>query len=124
MLDNGPTRFSPETRRPIGLTAASRYADGVLRIKSVTPLARYRLRLALTDGSVVERDLQDLLVGPAFAGIRADPGVFAQARIERGTVVWPDGADLCPDVLIWGAMPPEEGACVQPEADLRPMLPR
>jgi hypothetical protein len=23
-------------------------------------------------------------------------------------VVWPNGADLCPDVLIWGGPPPQE----------------
>jgi hypothetical protein len=96
--------------------------DGVLRIKNVAPIAPYRLRLTLTDGSVVECDLQDLLVGPAFAGIRTDPDVFAQARVEHGTVVWPDSVDVCPDVLIWGAMPPEDGSSARPEADLRPAL--
>jgi hypothetical protein len=96
----------------------------VLRINSVTPLAPYRLRVTLTDGSIVERDLQNLLVGPVFAAIRSNPGVFARARVEHGTVVWPDGADLCPDVLIWGAMPPEEGSSVRPASDLRPVPPR
>jgi hypothetical protein len=124
MLEVGPNRFSPQAHRASGLTNAKRYAVCVLRIKSVTPLARYRLRLTLTDGSVVERDLQDLLAGPAFAEIRANAGLFAQARVEHGTVVWPDGADLCPDVPIWGAMPPEESAGVRPEAELRLAPPR
>jgi hypothetical protein len=28
-------------------------------------------------------------------------------RVEGGTVVRLNGADLCPDVLIWGGPPPE-----------------
>jgi len=24
--------------------------------------------------------------------------------------VWPNGADLCPDVLIWGGLPPKSSA--------------
>lgn len=30
--------------------------------------------------------------------------------VERGTLVWPNGADLCPDVLIWSGVPPTETA--------------
>jgi len=48
-------------------------------------------------------------MGPVFEGIRSDPRLFAQVRAEGGTVVWPNGADLCPDFLIWGGAPPEEG---------------
>jgi Protein of unknown function (DUF2442) len=64
--------------------------------------------LTLSDGSIIERDVSCLLIGPVFARIREDPAFFAaQARTEEGTVVWPNGADLCPDVLIWGGPPPE-----------------
>jgi hypothetical protein len=81
----------------------------VLRIREAEPLEGFKLRLTLTDGSVIERDVSRLLVGPVFEPIRKDPAVFAKARVEGGTVVWPNGADLCPDVLIWGGAPPEEG---------------
>ncbi len=80
-----------------------------LRIREVKPLEGLRLELGLTDGSVIERDVSRLLVGPVFEKIRKDPALFAQVRVEGGTVVWPNGADLCPDVLIWGGAPPEEG---------------
>jgi hypothetical protein len=70
---------------------------------------RFKLRLTLTDGSVIERDVARLLVGPVFDPIREDPAVFAKVRADEGTVVWPNGADLCPDVLIWGGASPEEG---------------
>jgi len=81
----------------------------LLRIRKVQPLEDFKLRLTLTDGSVVEREISSLLVGPIFETIRSDPASFAQVRVEGGTVVWPNGADLCPDVLIWGGPPPEKG---------------
>ena len=77
----------------------------LVRIRTAKPLPGYRLQLNLTDGRTVERDVSELLWGPIFEPLR-DPSVFAQVRVERGTVVWPNGADLCPDVLIWGGMPP------------------
>jgi hypothetical protein len=79
----------------------------LLRIKHVVPLDGHRLRLTLTDGATLERDVTDLLVGPAFDAIRHDPILFKQARAEHGTVVWPGEVDLCPDVLIWNGPPPE-----------------
>jgi hypothetical protein len=81
----------------------------LLRISEAAATDRHKLRLTLTDGSVIERDVSRLLVGPVFEDIRNDPSVFAKVRAEAGTVVWPNGADLCPDVLIWGGAPPEEG---------------
>jgi uncharacterized protein DUF2442 len=81
----------------------------LLRIRMVEALEGFKLRLTLTDGSMIEREVSHLLMGPVFEGIRSDPKLFAQVRGEGGTVVWPNGADLCPDVLIWGGAPPEEG---------------
>lgn len=78
----------------------------LLRIKTVVPLTGRRLRLTLTDDSVVERDVGEYLVGPVFEAIRADDELFAQVRVERGTVVWGEDVDLCPDVLIHAGMPP------------------
>ena len=80
----------------------------LLRIAGVIPLDRFRLRLVLTDGSTVDRDVEPLLVGPVFDPVRDNRAVFQSARVEHGTVVWPNGADLCPDVLIWNG-PPREG---------------
>lgn len=79
----------------------------MLRITEVEALDAYRLRMTLTNGEVVERDVSAYLHGPLFEAIRGDAELFRAVRVAGGTVVWPNGADLCPDVLIWGGMPPE-----------------
>jgi hypothetical protein len=79
----------------------------LLRIKQAVPLEGFRLRLTLTDGSIVERDVASLLVGPVLDGIRRDPSLFRKVRVEHGTVTWPGDIDLCPDVLIWQGPPPK-----------------
>lgn len=78
----------------------------LLRLKEVLPLPKQRLRLTLTSGKTIERDVSALLIGPVFAAIRENPDLFSQVRVEHGTAVWPGGVDLCPDVLIWGGPPP------------------
>ena len=89
----------------------------LLRIRSVKPLGGARVELTLSDGSVVTRDLAPLMVGPIFGPLR-DPDRFAEVRAEEGTLVWPNGADLCPDTVIWGGPPPAEGAATTPPAAL------
>jgi hypothetical protein len=64
-------------------------------------LGDYRLHLRFEDG--VE-GVVDLAPHLSFQGIfepLRDPAYFAQVRVdpELGTVVWPNGADLDPDVL-------------------------
>ena len=83
---------------------------GLVRIKEVKPLTDYRVQLGLTDGRIVERDLGPLLIGPVFDEIRSDSERFREMRVAGGTLVWPNGADLCPDVLIWGGLPPADAA--------------
>jgi hypothetical protein len=80
----------------------------MLRITSAIPLSDYRLRLTLTDGSIVERDVGLLLVGPVFESIRRDPELFRKVSVERGTVCWPGDVDLCPDTVLWNGPPPND----------------
>jgi hypothetical protein len=80
----------------------------LVRIREAEALGEFRVRLFLTDGRVIERDLGPLLAGPVFEQIRNDPGQFREMRVEGGTLVWPNGADLCPDVLIWEGLPPAD----------------
>jgi Protein of unknown function (DUF2442) len=82
----------------------------LVRIREAKQLGRYRVQLTLTDGRIVERDLEPLMAGPIFADLRNDVTRFGEMRVEDGTLVWPNGADLCPDVLIWGGLPPADAA--------------
>ena len=72
----------------------------VVRVQSVKPLEGCRLRLTLTDGSVIERDVAALMDGPLFTPILLDPSLFHAASVEGGVVVWPNGARLSHDDLI------------------------
>ena len=78
----------------------------LLRIRAVEVLEGFRLRLHLTNDAVIERDVRPLMSGRIFEELIQDPQGFREVRAEGGTVVWSNGADLCPDVLIWGGPPP------------------
>jgi hypothetical protein len=80
----------------------------LVRIREVKPLDEHRVQLTLTDGRVIERDLEPMLAGAIFSEIRSDQARFREVRVEGAALVWPNGADLCPDVLIWGGLPPAE----------------
>ena len=79
----------------------------LLRIRGAEPLGDRKVRLTLTDNSILERDLRDLLSGPIFSEILRDESVFRQVGVESGALVWPSGADLCADAVIWGGLPPD-----------------
>ncbi len=83
---------------------------GLIRIVEAKPLGAHIVELTLSNGQVIKRDLEPLLRGPVFSQIRGDETRFKELRVESGTLVWPGGADLCPDVLIWGGLPPADAA--------------
>ncbi len=62
------------------------------------------VRLRFDDGAERVIDLEPYLRGPVFDRVRSDPEFFASVRVDRdaGTIVWPNGADLAPDVLYEG----------------------
>ncbi len=78
-----------------------------VRIESVEPGAGTKVQLRFTNGERREVDLQPYLRGPIFAEIRSDPVKFREVTVDReiGTVVWPNGADIDPDVLFRGLRP-------------------
>lgn len=80
----------------------------LVRISGVLPLDGQRVQLTLTNGRVIERDLGPMLKGFVFSEISKDPAQFREMCVENGSLAWPNGADLCPDLVIWGGLPPAE----------------
>lgn len=73
------------------------------RVKSVSALPEFRLRVTFVDGSSGEVEMSALLRsteidGTVFAPLR-DQAVFTRVRVELGTVQWPNGTDLPPDAM-------------------------
>lgn len=76
------------------------------RVKTAIALDPYVVRVVFADGEVRDVDIEPLLEGPIFEAIR-DPVMFKRVEVdEHGeTIVWPNGADLDPDVLYGIAEP-------------------
>ena len=70
-------------------------------VVQVKPLGGYRLFLRFEDGREGEVDIAQLIeFRGVFAPLR-EKSVFNQVRVDAdlGTIVWPGGGDLDPDVL-------------------------
>jgi hypothetical protein len=67
----------------------------------VQVLGHYRLRLTFADGLVGDVDLSNLRTRDGIFEALRDPAFFRQVRVdaELGTITWPNGADLAPEVL-------------------------
>src|SRR6185295_11517464 len=79
----------------------------MIRITGVRPLTGYEVELTFTDGTAKVVDLGPRLRGPIFEPLKADLALFREVRVdpELGTIVWPNGADLDPDVIYAGWTP-------------------
>ncbi len=79
----------------------------MIRIKSAEIVKGFHVQLTFTDGSQRVVDLSSYLRGPVFEEIRQDPLIFRALQVdpELGTLVWPNGADIDPDVLIFDLKP-------------------
>ncbi len=70
-------------------------------IRSVVPLENFQVRLEFSTGEQKVVNLEPLLRGPIFEPIRQSYEVFRSVTVdpELGTITWPNGADMDPDVL-------------------------
>ena len=77
------------------------------RITTAQVETGFRVRLGFTDGAEAVVDLAPLVEGRdgVFAPLQ-DPAYFALVSVdaEAGTIVWPNGVDLDPDVLYEAAI--------------------
>ena len=96
----------------------------MLEIRTVEPLTGRLVRLTLSDGTVVERDLTDLLFGPVFDPIVEDEALFRRVHVDYGTLVWPGDVDIAPETLIWDGPYPRDESARRPEPFLRPRRPQ
>ncbi len=76
-------------------------------IHSVTPLENFRVRLEFSTGEQKVVNLEPLLRGPIFEPIRQSREMFCAVKVdpELATIVWPNGADMDPDVLYGSHLP-------------------
>ena len=84
-------------------------------ITAVDVVEGHVVHLSFEDGSERTIDLEPYLRGPVFERVRTDSNFFASVHVDReaGTIVWPNGADLAPDVLYAG------GASARMDAEAR-----
>jgi Protein of unknown function (DUF2442) len=70
-------------------------------VVEVQCLGGTRLRLTFDRGEVRELDIAALTPFDGVFSPLRDPAYFRQVRVnpDVGTIVWPNGADFCPDVL-------------------------
>jgi hypothetical protein len=73
----------------------------MISVRSVTPLERFEVLLEFSSGDHKVVDLEPLLHGPIFEALLSNSELFRSVRVDEeiGTIVWPNGADLDPNVL-------------------------
>jgi len=70
-----------------------------LAVKSVRPLADYKLLVRFSTGEEKKIDLTPILDEPVFKALK-DINVFKSVYIDYGTVVWNNGTiDIAPEYL-------------------------
>jgi len=81
-------------------------------VKAVKPLKDYRLLLTFDNGEQRVFDVEPYLSKGIFSELR-EPGRFNAVRISFDTVEWPNGADLCPEVLYEEGVPVGDSLAAQ-----------
>jgi len=96
----------------------------MLEVRAVEALEGRTVRLTLSDGTVVIRDLSGLLDGfGVFERITVDDAAFREVYADYGTIAWPGEVDIAPETLIWDGPYPSDEAARRPEPYLRPRKP-
>lgn len=85
--------------RPDGFSRPPEGSNASLpQVIAVRPFPEYLLVLQFKDGELRVFDMEPMLWGEMFEPLRVKE-LFNQVRVEDGTIVWPNGADLDPEDL-------------------------
>lgn len=76
-----------------------------VKVENIEYVTDFCLRFFFEDGSTKEIDLDKYLHGPIFEAIRNDMQQFHAYQVAGGTITWPNGADIDPDVLYYDLTP-------------------
>jgi hypothetical protein len=76
-------------------------------VAAAIPLGAYVVRVVFADGEIRDVDVEPILSGPVFQPLR-DVELFRRVTVDEtgDSIVWPNGADLDPEV-IYGSSPPD-----------------
>lgn len=77
----------------------------LIRVQNVEPKDKFTVLVQFTDGLQKQIDLEPYLHGPIFEPIRNNVSEFHAMFVDEGTIAWPNGADIDPDVLYYGLTP-------------------
>ncbi len=70
-------------------------------VKDVRLLEDYKVRVVFSDDYADDVDLAPLFQsrqGPLLQSLK-DPALFGQVYVDGDSIAWPNGYDICPDVL-------------------------
>lgn len=72
------------------------------KVHKLKHLGEHRVAVQFTDGWNFAIDLEALADGPGLASALMNEGFFQQGFLDHGVLTWPNGFDLCSDVLrVW-----------------------
>lgn len=79
----------------------------IIRVHKVDALQPFVVKIELTNGERRTIDLEPYFRGPIFEPLRKDAQLFSKVTVDQqlGTLIWPNGADIDPDVLIGSYQP-------------------
>jgi hypothetical protein len=70
----------------------------MIRVSHVVAESEFRLALTFTNGEHRRFDMRPYLNLPVYRSLQ-NPGFFALAKVDYGTVVWPGEIDIAPETL-------------------------
>lgn len=76
----------------------------MIRVSSVTTGPDFKLSLEFSNGEHRRFDMAPYLHLPVFRPL-GNPGFFALAQVDYGTVVWPGEIDIAPETLYDRSVP-------------------